>query len=72
MPLDYDTLLNWPFEEVEHTYSKRDTMLYALGLGFGSDPTDQGQLKYVYELYNKVWERTASKVRGRAAKQQGL
>ena len=49
MPLDYDTLLNWPFEEVEHSYSKRDTMLYALGLGFGSDPNDQGQLTYVYE-----------------------
>ena len=49
MPFDYDTLLNWPFDEVEHTYTQRDTMLYALGLGFGSAPNEQRQLKYVYE-----------------------
>ena len=49
MPFNYDTLINWPFVEVEHSYSRRDTMLYALGLGFGSEPTDQEQLKYVYE-----------------------
>ena len=49
MSFDYDTLLNWPFDEVEHAYTKKDTMLYALGIGFGSEQTDQGQLKYVYE-----------------------
>lgn len=33
----------------EQRYSARDTMLYALGLGFGADPQDPGQLKFVYE-----------------------
>jgi acyl dehydratase len=30
-------------------YSDRDTMLYALGLGFGSDPLDPSALPFVYE-----------------------
>jgi acyl dehydratase len=47
--LDYQTIKNWPFAEVTHTYSERDTLLYALGLGVGSDPLDVGQLRFVYE-----------------------
>ncbi len=49
MALDYDKILHWPFEEVEQSYSERDSMLYALGLGFGSDPLNAQQLRYVYE-----------------------
>jgi acyl dehydratase len=49
MPLDPQKILNWKFPEIEHTYSEKDTMLYALGLGCGSDPTEPGDLKYVYE-----------------------
>src|SRR5262245_47179491 len=49
MPFDPQKILNWQFAEVEHTYSERDTILYALGLGCGSDPTEWGGLKYVYE-----------------------
>jgi acyl dehydratase len=49
MPFDPQKILNWQFPEVEHTYSERDTMLYALGLGCGSDPAEAGDLKYVYE-----------------------
>jgi len=49
MPIDPEKLLAWPFEDVEHSYTKRDTILYALGLGFGSDPIDEGELQYVYE-----------------------
>ncbi|HSV36313.1 MAG TPA: MaoC/PaaZ C-terminal domain-containing protein, partial [Ramlibacter sp.] len=30
-------------------YTERDTMLYALGLGFGQDPMDRGALRFVYE-----------------------
>jgi len=33
----------------ESTYRTEDTILYALGLGFGADPTDTDQLKFVYE-----------------------
>jgi acyl dehydratase len=49
MPLNYATLKSWPFTDVEHRYTARDTMLYALGLGCGSDPTDPDELRFVFE-----------------------
>jgi acyl dehydratase len=49
MPINPEILLNWKFPELEHSYTERDTMLYALGLGCGADPLDQGQLQFVYE-----------------------
>jgi hypothetical protein len=49
MPLDFEALSNWDFEEIEQTLTERDTILYALGLGFGEDPTDKKELAYVYE-----------------------
>ena len=47
--LDYQTVKNWDFGDIEHTYSERDTMLYALGVGVGFDPLDAGQLRFVFE-----------------------
>jgi acyl dehydratase len=49
MPLDPQKILDWKFPEIEHTYTEKDTMLYALGLGCGSDPSEVGELRYVYE-----------------------
>jgi acyl dehydratase len=49
MSLDYAVLKSWLFPDVEHRYSARDTMLYALGLGCGSDPTDPDELQFVFE-----------------------
>ena len=49
MPLDPQKILNWKFPEIEHTYTEKDTILYALGLGCGSDPGEPGDLKFVYE-----------------------
>lgn len=49
MPLDYHTIKNWTFDDVEHVYTEKDTMLYALGIGLGQDPLDAQQLRYVYE-----------------------
>ena len=50
MPIDYAKLKSMQFEPLRHAYTRRDTMLYALGLGVGADdPTDAGDLKYVYE-----------------------
>lgn len=49
MPIDYETLMNWPFKDIEHTYTEKDTILYALGVGLGSDPVDRNQLRFVYE-----------------------
>lgn len=37
------------FAEVEAHHTRRDTLLYALSLGFGQDPLDESELPYVYE-----------------------
>ena len=49
MAIDYDKLMNWPFGQVEQTYTAKDSILYALGLGLGADPLDTDQLRYVFE-----------------------
>jgi acyl dehydratase len=49
MPFDPQKLRNWTFPDIEHAYGEKDTMLYALGLGCGSDAGDHGDLKFVYE-----------------------
>lgn len=38
MPVDPRHLLARSFPVLEHAYTQRDTRLYALGLGMGSDP----------------------------------
>jgi acyl dehydratase len=47
--LNYEVCKNWTFPDIVHSYTERDTMLYALGLGLGQDPMDRGQLRFVYE-----------------------
>ena len=37
------------FPRVDQTYSARDTILYALGVGFGSEPLDPSHLAFLYE-----------------------
>lgn len=49
MTIDYERLMHWQFPERVQSYARRDTMLYALGLGLGAEPTDEKQLQYVYE-----------------------
>ncbi|GAA4331180.1 MaoC/PaaZ C-terminal domain-containing protein [Pigmentiphaga soli] len=49
MPLDYDKLKDWRAEGPSQTYDADDTILYALGIGLGHDPTDPRQLRFVYE-----------------------
>ena len=49
LALDYKKLLAWDFGDLAQTLTRRDTMLYALGIGLGSDPTDPAQLRFVYE-----------------------
>jgi acyl dehydratase len=49
MPIDVEKLKHWPFQPIEQTYTARDTILYALGVGLGHDPLDGEQLRYVYE-----------------------
>ena len=47
--IDYDRLLALDIPDVEHTYTEKDTILYALGLGCGSDGPHTDDLKFVYE-----------------------
>ena len=49
MALDYDALMARKFEDIYHTYNERDCILYALGLGIGSNTEVSGYLDYVYE-----------------------
>ena len=49
MPINYDLLMSLKSEGDEFTYTDRETMLYALGVGMGRDPMDEKELKYVYE-----------------------
>ena len=49
MAIDYQALKHWHFPEVRQTYTDRDTILYALGIGFGHDPLSPDHLCYLYE-----------------------
>ena len=49
MAIDYDKLMNWRFDPVEQSYAFRDTILYALGLGYSADPLDEAELAFTYE-----------------------
>jgi acyl dehydratase len=49
MPIDYDKLLALKIPEVEHAYTDKDAILYALGLGLGQDPMNEDELAFVYE-----------------------
>ncbi len=54
MTIDYDKIKNWHFEDVEQSYTEKDSMLYALGVGYGYDPVDEAQLQFVYEKHLKA------------------
>jgi acyl dehydratase len=49
VPINYEKLINWKIPDVEQRLTKRDTILYALGVGLGADPCDENQLRFVYE-----------------------
>ena len=52
--LNEEAVRNWDFGTIVHAYTQRDTMLYALGIGMGADPMDEGELKFVFEIYEDV------------------
>jgi acyl dehydratase len=49
MPIAFPEILSLRSEGTELSWTERDVMLYALGLGYGSDPLDAGELPFVYE-----------------------
>ena len=49
MPIDVEAALGHEFPETRFSWGEDDVILYALGVGAGSDPTDPKELRYVYE-----------------------
>jgi len=49
------TLLDWPFVDVVQDLSRRDAAIYALGVGLGADPLDEGQLRFVRQEDNDAF-----------------
>lgn len=47
--IDYEKAKAWRSGPVRHGYTERDTILYALGVGFGADPLSADELRFVYE-----------------------
>lgn len=48
-PVGFDParLLAYDIPEVDHAFTAKDTILYALSIGLGQDPLDESQLRYV-------------------------
>jgi acyl dehydratase len=51
MALAYEKIMSFRIPDAEQHLTRRDTMLYALGVGLGADPCDTNQLKFVYEKH---------------------
>jgi acyl dehydratase len=47
--INIDLLLSLKIPEIRQSYTARDTILYALGVGLGHDPADREMLSFVYE-----------------------
>lgn len=54
MAIDYDKLLSLKIPSVRQSYSAKDAILYALGVGVGSDADDTSALPFIYEADLKV------------------
>lgn len=49
MSINYDALMSTSVLDEPIQYTEKDTMLYAIGVGFGSDPQDHRELPFVTE-----------------------
>ena len=49
--IDLDEAFDAPPIEVKNAYTEQDAALYGLAIGAGADPTDAGDLQYVYEMH---------------------
>lgn len=47
--MDIEKIINLNLAATDQRYDIRDTILYALGLGYGADPLDAADLRFVYE-----------------------
>ena len=60
--MNLETLIKRDFPVLNASYTAKDTMLYALGVGAGADPMDARQLPFVYEKDLKAIPAQASVV----------
>lgn len=49
MAINYDEIMQLQAGDLPFSYRERETMLYALGIGFGRDPLNEAELPFVYE-----------------------
>ena len=49
MAIEYPKILELKRSGMEFSWTDRETMLYALGIGMGADPMDTNELPFVYE-----------------------
>ena len=49
MALNYDHLMGLKRDGDRFSYTDRETMLYAIGIGMGADPLDRNELPFVFE-----------------------
>lgn len=47
--INYDALMAREIPAIEHSYTLKDSILYALGLGLGTDPLNPSHLRATYE-----------------------
>ena len=54
MPIHYPDILDQATPPRPFSYGPREAMLYALGVGYGSDPLNRDELPFVYEKALKI------------------
>jgi len=54
MTIVYDQLMAIEIPPADQAYYAKDCILYALGVGLGHEPTNEGELAFVYEKHLKV------------------
>lgn len=47
--MNLDRVVNRVFPDTEQSFTAKDAILYALGVGFGAEPLDPGHLRFVFE-----------------------
>ena len=47
--MNLDRVVNQVFPDTEQSFTAKDAILYALGVGFGAEPLDPGHLRFVFE-----------------------
>ncbi len=62
MPIQYPDILNLKNSGMEFSWTDKETMLYALGIGMCADPMDKNELPFVYEKELKAVPTLASVV----------